>query len=164
MRCIAVTRTVPTALPPYMDKVVGLDRLRDVLPECDFVLVATPLREETRGLIGEAEIAAMKRTAYVINPARGPIIDEEALYRALHEHRIGGAAIDTWWTYPLGSDDSPRPSRYPFWELDNVLMTPHHSGATEGTARRRGLVLAANIDRLSRGEPLLNVVRELSKA
>ena len=124
MRCIAATRTVPTTLPPDLDRVVGLDRLRDVLSESDFVLVATPLREDTRGLIGQAELAAMKRTAYVINPARGPIIDEEALYRALRDRRIGGAALDTWWTYPEGRDDSPRPSRYPFWELGERADDP----------------------------------------
>jgi phosphoglycerate dehydrogenase-like enzyme len=163
MRCIAATRTVPSTCPAYMDRVVGLAGLPAVLRDADFLLVATPLREETRGLIGEGELATMKRTAYVINPARGPILDEGALYRALQDRRIAGAAIDTWWTYPRGDDDAPRPSKYPFWELDNVLMTPHHSGATLGTARRRAAVLAENIDRLYRGEPLVNVVRELSK-
>jgi phosphoglycerate dehydrogenase-like enzyme len=164
MRCVAATRTIPAKLPSYMDKVVGIDRLRDVLGESDFVLVSIPLRAETRGLIGERELAAMKRTAYVINPARGAVIDEEALFEALRDGRIAGAALDTWWQYPQGQDDSPRPSRYPFWELENVLMTPHQSGATNGTSRRRGRIVAGNIDRLYRGEPLINIVKELSKA
>ena len=163
MRCVAATRTVPAKLPAYLDKIVGMDRLHEALAESDFVLVGTPLRAETRGLIGEREIAAMKRSAYLINPARGPIVDEKALYEALRDARLGGAAIDTWWSYPQGKDDSPRPSAYPFWELENVLMTPHQSGATNGTAMRRGRVVAANIDRLYRGEPLVNVVREVSR-
>jgi phosphoglycerate dehydrogenase-like enzyme len=163
MRCIAATRSVPSTWPLYMDRVVGLTGLSAVIHDADFLLVATPLRAETRGLIGEVELAAMKPTAYVINPARGPILDEGALYRALRDRRIAGAALDTWWTYPRRDDDTPRPATYPFWELDNVLMTPHHSGATEGTARRRAAVLAENLDRLYRGEPLMNVVGELSK-
>ncbi len=138
----------------------GMER---VLAESDFVLVSTPLNPETIGLIGARELSLMKPTSYIINPARGPIIDEEALYSALKESQIAGAAIDTWYEYPVSGDDERRPSSYPFWELDNVIMTPHHSGATEGTRARRALVVAENIDRMNRGEPLLNVVKELSR-
>jgi phosphoglycerate dehydrogenase-like enzyme len=166
MHCIAATRTPPAAgkpLPPCMDLVTGMDRLGEVLAQSDFVLVSTPLRAETRGLIGARELAQMKPTAYLINPARGPLVDEKAVYEALRDRRIAGAALDTWWQYPKGRDDAPRPSRYPFWELDNVIMTPHHSGATVGTRARRGRVVAENIDRLYRGEPLVNVVAELGR-
>ena len=140
----------------------GQDAMERVLAESGFVLVSTPLIESTRGLIGEREIGLMRSDAYLINPARGPIVDEKALYDAVASKSIAGAAIDTWYEYPVDTDDSPRPSKYPFWELDNVIMTPHISGATFGTLERRAKTVAANIDRLTRGEPLENVIDELS--
>lgn len=135
-----------------------------VLQQADFVLVSTPLSDETHGLIGKHELSLMKESAYIINPARGHVIKEDALYHALKNNSIAGAAIDTWYRYPEGPDDSPRPSDFPFWELDNIIMTPHHSGATHGTFTRRGETVAQNIDRLSTGQPLLNVIAELSRA
>ncbi len=135
----------------------------EVLRQADFVLVSTPLAPDTEGLIGEHELSLMKPTAYIINPARGHIIDEKALYSALKNRTIAGAAIDTWYTYPAGATDVPRPASHPFWELDNIIMTPHHSGATDGTFVRRGQTVGENLDRLSRGEPLINVVADLSK-
>ena len=134
-----------------------------VLANSDFVLISTPLGPATHGLIGIHELSLMKPTAYIINPARGHIIDESALYNALKNRTIAGAAIDTWYQYPEGSDDMPRPSDHPFWELDNIIMVPHHSGATYGTASRRAQTVAQNLDRLTRGEPLINVVKEISR-
>ena len=141
----------------------GKSAMHRVLADSDFVLVSTPLNASTHGLIGADEFAAMKPTAYIINPARGHIVDEVALYDALSKRRIAGAAIDTWYDYPTGSDDQPRPGKLPFWDLPNIIMTPHHSGATFGTASRRGQTVAENINRLARGEPLLNVITELSR-
>jgi phosphoglycerate dehydrogenase-like enzyme len=143
----------------------GVERagMEHVLREADFLLVSTPLNAATTGLIGAAEIALLKPTAYLLNPARGHIVDEKALYEALRDRRIAGAAVDTWYEYPKGKTDEPRPAKYPFWELDNIIMTPHHSGATEGTRTRRAKVVAENIDRLTRGEPLISVVKELSR-
>jgi len=167
MRLIAVTRT-----PPGEKEARGLglawvgdpSRLDDLMSEADFIAITTPQLPSTKGLVGEHEISLMKSGAYIINPARGPIIDETALYEALRDNRIGGAAIDVWWFYPSGLDDhTTRPSKYPFHELDNVLMTPHISGGTYGTAERRSRVVAENIDRFYRGEPLINVVTELSR-
>ena len=134
-----------------------------MLSEADFVLVSPPLVDATRGLIGVREFELMRPDAYLINPARDHIVDEKALYDALASCSIVGAAIDTWYEYPVGQDDSPRPSKYAFWELDNVIMTPHHSGATEGTRTRRAATVAANIDRLANGQPLENVIDELSR-
>jgi phosphoglycerate dehydrogenase-like enzyme len=71
--------------------------------------------------------------------------------------------VDTWYEYPKSKTDEPRPAKYPFWELGNIIMTPHHSGATEGTRTRRAKVVAENIDRLTRGDPLVSVVKELSR-
>jgi phosphoglycerate dehydrogenase-like enzyme len=168
MRLIAVSRKAPTGEEA---RELGLawsgdmSLLARLLNEADFVVTSTPLTDQTRGLIGARQLSLMKPTAYIINPARGPIIDEEALYGALKERRIAGAAIDVWWQYP-GSpeqDATTPPSRFPFHELDNILMTPHISGGTFGTSARRARVVAANIDRLYRDEPLVNVVRVLSR-
>ncbi|MBI4218522.1 MAG: hydroxyacid dehydrogenase [Chloroflexi bacterium] len=168
MRLIAVSRAAPAGPD---EQSLGLawsgdmSLLPRLLGESDFVVTSTPLTRDTRGLIGARELAVMKPSAYIINPARGPIIDEEALYHALKGRRIAGAAIDVWWQYPASpaQDATTPPSSFPFHELDNILMTPHISGGTYGTSARRARVVAANIDRLYRGEPLVNVVRDLSR-
>ena len=166
MRVIAAGRRTETASEAQAMGVeygTGRAALERVLRESDFVLVSTPLIPETRGLVGENELSLMRPTAYLFNPARGHIVDEKALYEALRDRRIAGAAVDTWYAYPSGRGDTPRPSQFPFWELDNIIMTPHHSGATGGTRERRARIVAANIDRLHRGEPLLNIVPSLSR-
>lgn len=100
----------------------------------------------------------MKRSAFLINVARGAVVQEEALFRALKERRIAGAAIDVWYRYP--KNDRPfRPSRFPFHKLPNVVMTPHVSGWMLGTRQKRLQLVAENIDRLAEGRPLLNVVQ-----
>jgi phosphoglycerate dehydrogenase-like enzyme len=102
----------------------------------------------------------MKPTAVIINVARGTLIDEKALFEACRKRTIGGAVIDTWYRYPRQGVLCGEPSAYPFRELDNVIMTPHASGWTEGLLPRRCRFIAANLDRLARNEPLLNVVRQ----
>ncbi len=159
---VAGHRPLEEPEPSDVEYGFGSDAMDRVLRESDFVLVSTPLIESTRGLLGEREIGLMKEDAYLINPARGHIVDEKALFDALKTNAIAGAAIDTWYEYPVSEDDSPRPSKYPYWELDNVIMTPHHSGATFGTRDRRAETVAANIDRLVNGEPLVNVLEDIS--
>jgi len=102
----------------------------------------------------------MRSHALLINVSRGLLIDEAALYAALSERRIGGAVIDVWYRYPeQGQQAGPRPCTQPFEKLDNVIMTPHASAWTDGLLPRRNRAIAANLNRLARGEPLLNVVR-----
>jgi phosphoglycerate dehydrogenase-like enzyme len=132
--------------------------LERLLADSDFVLIACPLSDETRNLIGETELALMKPTASLINVARGEIVDEKALYEALRERRIRSAAIDVWYQYPR-KGALTLPSRYPFHELENVILTPHSSGWTERVLDLRFRDIAANIDRLASGEPLINLVR-----
>src|SRR5262245_3675183 len=93
-------------------------QLKELMAASDYVLVVTPLTSETRGLIGESEIAAMKPTAVLINIGRGPVIDEAALVRSLEAGRIRGAALDVFSTEPLPVD-------HPFWQMPNVLLSPH---------------------------------------
>jgi len=129
-----------------------------MLPACDFVVLCTALGPETEGLIDARRLALMKRSAFLVNIARGQIVDEGAIYAALRDRRIGGAALDVWWQYPDAAEPERRPSRYPFHELRNVIMTPHCSGWTEGMVARRWAEVAGNINRFIRGEPLINVV------
>ena len=148
---------------PVFDKGVAseiypLTELDRMLPQSDVVLIAAGLGPETKGLIDARRLAMMKPTAVLINIGRAAIVDEEALYCALSSNRISGAALDVWWQHWTAEHADRRPSRFPFHDLSNVLMTPHCSGFTDGTADRRWGDLAANLDRYVRGEDLHNVV------
>jgi phosphoglycerate dehydrogenase-like enzyme len=136
----------------------SLADLPTVLAEADFVALALPLTAATSGLIGQRELETMRRAAYLINVGRGGLIDEGALYRALRERRIAGAAIDVWYHY-AAPGERRAPATEPFWELDNIIMTPHVAGWTDGTVRYRWAAIAENLRRLAAGEPLQNVVR-----
>jgi D-3-phosphoglycerate dehydrogenase / 2-oxoglutarate reductase len=148
----------PVADKGDASEIYPLAELDRMLPQCDVVLIAAGLGPETRGLIDARRLALLKPTALLINIGRAAIVDEEALYDALSGGRIGGAALDVWWQHWSPEQPDRRPSRCPFHELPNVLMTPHCSGFTEGTADRRWGDLAANLDRFVRGENLHNLV------
>jgi phosphoglycerate dehydrogenase-like enzyme len=135
----------------------GADTLDDVLRQSDFLVITLPLTPETRGLLGERELGLMKPTARLINVARAEIVDEDALYHALSRRTIAGAALDVWYRYPAGPGPMP-PSRHPFHELTNVLMTPHVAGWTEGTLDARAQLIAENIGRVARDEAPLNLI------
>ena len=158
-RVLAANRT-PRERPPSVERLYALADLDAMLKESDIVVLSCALTPQTKGLIDASRLAAMKRDAYLINLARGPVADEDALYRALADGMIGGAALDTWWRYPNAHEPQPRPSRHPFHELANVLMTPHCSPRTEGTVARRSRDIARNLDRFARGEPVANLVVE----
>jgi phosphoglycerate dehydrogenase-like enzyme len=132
--------------------------LHKLLAEADFVVIACPLTKATRGMIGAAELARMKRDAVLINIARAEIVDERALFEALREDTIGGAALDVWYDYPQRAGDNGHGSSYPFHQLENVLVTPHFSAWTGPMLERRARLMAANLDHLARGEPLDRVV------
>ena len=158
MRVVCCTRTPKP--DDLADDVLGMDRLPDLLANSDFVVVALPLTDDTRRLLDRAALASMRPSAVLINVARAAIVDEEALYLALKEKRIRGAVLDVWYRYPQQRrPDVVWPSAFPFQDLDNVLMTPHASGWTDGLLARRNRAMATNLNRLARGEPLLNVVR-----
>ena len=148
--------TVLTRRP--RDGARGLDELVDALGSADFAVVAVPLRPETTGLIAERELAALGPRGFLVNVARGAVVDEDALYAALRDRRIAGAALDVWYRYPRERGEVVQPSRHPFHELDNVLMTPHASARSRRTSERRWTFIAEQLERLARGEPLLNVV------
>ena len=139
-------------------EIYPLGEIDRMLPRCDIVVIAAGLGRETRGLIDANRLALMQPTALLINIGRALIVDEEALYTALRDGRIGGAALDVWWRYPSPAEPNARPSRFAFHELPNVLITPHCSSGTDGARDRRLSVVAGNLDRFVRGEPLTNVV------
>jgi phosphoglycerate dehydrogenase-like enzyme len=136
---------------PLVNQIFGPeDRLR-MIEQCDYIVVAAPLTPQTRGLIGDAEFAAMKPNAIVINVGRGPVIDEAAMVRALSEKRIKGAALDVFDTEPL-------PQGHPFYILENVLLSPHCADHTADWLDAAMNFFVANYERYRTGQPLLNVV------
>jgi phosphoglycerate dehydrogenase-like enzyme len=153
MRVLGLTRRGP--LLYNMDNLVSqifapADRI-SMIEQSDYIVVTAPLTPDTRAMIGEAEFAAMKQTAVVINVGRGPVIDEPAMIRALSDKRIKGAALDVY-------DHEPLPQGHPLYLLDNVLLSPHcadHTASWQDDAMRFFL---AQFERFRKGEPLLNVV------
>ena len=123
MRVLAIDETRGTRRARNVDLMLPANRLRQLLAESDFVVVALPLTSKTNRFIGEKELRAMKDTAYLINIARGAIVDEDALIRALDEHQIAGAGLDVFVTEPL-----PPESR--LWEFPNVIYSPHIAGTS----------------------------------
>jgi phosphoglycerate dehydrogenase-like enzyme len=142
-----------------VDRSYSLDELPEFFSAADAYVVSLPLTPETTGLVGREAFAAMRPDAIVINVGRGPTVDEQALFDALEQRRIGGAVIDTWYRYPNGDTQVTLPGQLPFERLQNVIMTPHMSGWTSGTIRRRQRVIAENIRRRIAGLDCINVIR-----
>jgi phosphoglycerate dehydrogenase-like enzyme len=157
MRVWATRRDVSQTDPSEVDVLGGPGDLDRLLQAADFLAVTLGLSAETRGLLGARELGLMKPTAVIVNVARAEILDETALYEALAEERIGGAVLDVWYQYPT-SGEPTFPSRLPFHELPNVVMTPHISGWTEATLDARACLIAENIVRAARGEPPENLI------
>ena len=149
MRVIGISRSGASA--PNVDHVFPRERLTCFLHEADFVVVTAPLTPTTRGMLGEAELRAMKPTAYYICFSRGGIADDAALLRALREGWIAGAGLDAHSQEPLPPDS-------PFWSAPNAIVTPHNGATTHGTQRRGVDIFVDNLRRYVAGEPLRNVV------
>ncbi len=137
--------------PPGSLSVWGPERLPDLLAESDFVVLALPLTAETEGLIDAAALETMKPGAWLVNVARGRLVDERALLRALREGPLGGAVLDAFREEPLQASS-------PFYDLPNVIVTPHTSWSSSRVLDRSVELFCQNIGRYARGEPLLNVV------
>ena len=137
--------------PLAIDRILGPEGLPELLAESDFVVLAAPLTPATENLIDSAALEAMKPGAWLINVARGRLIDERALHRALREGQIGGAILDTF-------RDEPLPATSPFYALENVIVTPHTSWSSGRVLDRSVELFCANLRRYAGGEPLANVV------
>ncbi|MFY0613969.1 MAG: phosphoglycerate dehydrogenase [Hyphomicrobiaceae bacterium] len=155
MQVCAIRQNVPAKTPAGLSFIGGPDRLEDVLQQSDALAVTLPLSDATRNLVGAPQLQLMKPTSIIINVARAEIINQAALYQALATGQIAGAALDVWYRYP-SSNEATLPATHPFHELDNVIMTPHASGWTEGMLSARAKLIAENIERAIRGEEPLN--------
>jgi phosphoglycerate dehydrogenase-like enzyme len=157
MRVLAMRRSVDRRMTgegarnPAVDEMLPPSGLNYLLGESDYVVVALPLTPESRGLIGEEELRAMKPNAVIVNIGRGAIIDEQALVRALKEGWIAGAALDVFQQEPLSGESE-------LWGLDNVIVTPHVSGGTPRYMERAMALFCDNLRRYLADEPLRNVV------
>jgi phosphoglycerate dehydrogenase-like enzyme len=155
---ILVANRTPREPEPGVEHVFALAEIDRMLPECDTVALCTALGPETSGLIDARRLSLMRPSAFLINIARGQIVDEDAIYSALRDRTIAGAALDVWWQYPNTAEPTARGSRHPFHELPNVIATPHNSGWTDGMVERRWNEIADNLNRFVRGESLINRV------
>ncbi len=138
--------TLPDTVYTYEDKATFLRGL-------DFLVIGLPLNPQTRGIVTAEDLRALPSTAHVLNPARGPLIEEKALLDALREGSIAGAALDTHYKYPL-------PAEHPLWSLPNVILTPHISGSTKSTRfpERIWDLFVKNVKRYLDGQTLLNQI------
>jgi D-3-phosphoglycerate dehydrogenase len=140
------------AFDPFFDTmeaerqgVTLVDSLEQMIPECDFVSVNCPLTPQTRGIIGAAELALMKPSAFLINTSRGGTVDADALLAALQENRIAGAGVDC-------TDPEPLPDNSPFYDLENIVISPHISGGADNTMEMLGTASATQAVRVLRGQ------------
>ncbi len=140
--------TRPGTLP---EKFLSPAQLDDALPEADYVVLATAATPASRHLLGEAQLRRMRPGAFLINIARGEVVDQPALIRALQERRIAGAGLDVF-------DPEPLPADNPLWRLDNVILSPHIAGFTPRYDDHWVGLIAENLRRYVAGAPLLNLV------
>jgi phosphoglycerate dehydrogenase-like enzyme len=133
------------------DRVFGPGESEAFCTELDFLVMALPLTKTSEGIVGERELRSLRTSAFVLNPSRGPIIEQDALLRALRERWIAGAALDTHYAYPLPPD-------HPLWRMENVILTPHISGSSLSPRflERLWAIFGINAMRFHRNEPLLN--------
>jgi phosphoglycerate dehydrogenase-like enzyme len=157
MQVCGVRRSVRPC-PGELDWLGTPDRLDELLETSDFVVIACDMNEETIGMINAARLACMKPLGVLINVARGRIVDEDALFAALTERRIGGAILDVWYNYQQPDQPPVWPSNHPFQNLDNVILSAHESAMTQGQVDRRWRFVAQNLNRATTGEVLENVV------
>ena len=151
---VAALKRSPGESDDLVSRIYGREELLDALAASDVVAVSLPATPDTKGMIGREALAAMGPASVLVNVGRGSVIDEEALYRALHERRILAAGLDVWWRYP--EDEAARgstlPSQLPFHELDNVVMSPHRANEMQEDLRLRAEDVTQTILALAKGE------------
>ena len=150
MRVIG-TRRSDSPSADYIERVGKPDELLEMLPEADVVALAVPLVPATENLLNAEAFAAMKKGSYLINIARGKVVNTDAMIEALKSGHLAGAGLDV-------TDPEPLPEGHPLWETPNVIITPHVAGRSEVTDQRRSALTVENLRRFGAGEPLLNVV------
>ena len=136
------------------DRIYGRDDLLVAVRDLDYFVILTPYTPETRGIVGPSVLSAMKPTSYLINLARGGVVDEEALAAALRDGRIGGAVLDVFAKEPLPTD-------HPFWRLENVIVMPHLGGFYDTYVDKALPIVEENMRRFLAGAPetMINLVK-----
>ena len=156
MKVLGLRRVLQTPTEDSLiDEVYESKQILEMLPRCDYVVVTLPLTEQTRGFIGDAEFAVLKKNAVVINVGRGPTVDEGAMIKALSQRRIRGAALDVF-------DQEPLPQGHPFYSLENVLLSPHCADHTFDWLDNAMRFFLEQLKRFRSGETLLNIVDKAS--
>lgn len=151
MHIVATRRTIQAnQQDPDVDQLYNTEQLHEMLAKSDYVVISVPLTQETDHLIGEAELRAMLPNAYLVNVARGRVIDEQALIRALQEGWIAGAGLDV-------TEEEPLPSSSPLYTMPNVILTPHISGVSINYDARLTELFADNLRRFRAGQELRNL-------
>ena len=148
---VIATRRGDAPAPEFVERVGKADRLAEFLPEADVVVLCVPLTPETEHLIDAAALARMKRGSWLVNVARGKVVDTDALVAALKEGRLAGACLDV-------TDPEPLPKDHVLWTFHDVVITPHVAATAELTDERAWALTRENLRRFDAGEPLLNVV------
>lgn len=151
MKVLALKRHPPATPDPLIDRVYLPTELLELLTECDYVVASAPLTAETHHMLSDAQFAAMKPSAVVINVGRGPVIDQGALVRAVHEKKIRGAGLDVFEQEPIAEND-------PIWSLENVFISPHCADHTHTWHEQAVRFFLRQYQRFQNGEPLENIV------
>ncbi|MFC7167550.1 D-2-hydroxyacid dehydrogenase [Halospeciosus flavus] len=138
------TKRDPSTAPDAVDEVYGPDDLDAMLARSDYLVLACPLTEETRGLVGREELEVLPEQAVLVNVARGEIVDQDALVEALQNRRIRGAALDVF-------EEEPLPQTSPLWDLSRAVVTPHMAGSTPHYYERVAAIVARNYERFREG-------------
>jgi len=155
----AATRSGTSAHSENVEKIVKINEAKELVEVSDFIILALPLTNESRGLVNEDFISWMKPESILVNVSRGPIVEEKALFDALRENRIRGAGIDVWWRYPKKwRGKGELPTDLPFQDLDNLVASPHRAGYSENTEREYFQFAAENILRFIQGTTPLNII------
>ena len=151
LRTTGMRRDPGAGLPPGFDAVAGFAALPALLPRTDWLVLACPLTETTRGLIDARALSLLPRGAHLVNVSRGGVVEEAALEAALRSGHLAGAFLDVFAQEPL-------PAESPFWGLPNTIVSPHSAAASDGLPQRVAAIFAENLARWSRGEALRNLV------
>ena len=158
MRCVGLNRSGRPVGNGAFARCVPITALDETLPDADFLIVAIPLEPDTQNLIDARRLGLLRPDAFLINVGRGPVVDEDALFDALEQRSIAGAALDVWYAYPRPGSNERSPAHRDFGALENVIMTPHISGVTRATFEHRARDILQNILALQSGAPLRNEI------
>ena len=156
MRVLGIRRRADRPPPPAVAEAAGPERLRDWLPRADVVVLAVPQTDDTRALLGDAEFRLMRRTAVLVNVARGGLVDEKAFERAILDGAIAGAGLDAFVREPLAPDS-------PLWRLPNVLITPHSASFRGDYWEPVMDLFRENLERFRKGQSLRNLVDKVHR-